>query len=286
MRSVFGLVLVLGVALAGFAVYMVQGYLNQTQAEVQNLASERAKVGELVEVLAITKPLKFGEELKPEDVQKIYLQKAFLPDGVFIEVDALFPKDAKPRYIQRQLEKFEALTAVKVTEPGQAPGLRLSPGMRAFTIEVDAISGVSGFIKPDDRVDVFWSGTVGSEGKSITQSILFQLRVIAVDQSSNTDAVQATVARTVTVEVTSDQVAVLAQAQNTGSLRLSLAGTDAQAPDAPIITTTETMLGIVEAPVIEAAPVVAEEVCTTRERKGTEVVETPIDCATRQPLIP
>ncbi len=39
MRMVFGLVLILGLALAGFAVYMAQGYISQTQAE---LARERA----------------------------------------------------------------------------------------------------------------------------------------------------------------------------------------------------------------------------------------------------
>ena len=31
MRTVFGLVLVVGLALAGFAVYMAQGFISQTQ---------------------------------------------------------------------------------------------------------------------------------------------------------------------------------------------------------------------------------------------------------------
>ena len=39
MRMVFGLVLLAGVALAGFAVYMVQGYVNAYQDQ---LARERA----------------------------------------------------------------------------------------------------------------------------------------------------------------------------------------------------------------------------------------------------
>jgi pilus assembly protein CpaB len=289
MRSAFGLVLVLGVALAGFAVYMVQGYLNQTQAQVQDLATERAKVGELVEVLAVNRAMRFGEELKKEDVQKIYLQKAYLPEGVFVEVDALFPKDAKPRYIQRQIEKFEALATIKVTEPGQAPGLRLRDGMRAFAIEVDATSGVSGFVKPDDLVDVFWTGVAGTEGREITQRILGSARIIAVDQSSDSDAVQAAVARTVTVEVTAAQVAILAQAQNTGRLNLSLVGQTGDAastePDeTPVVTDTNSMLGRTEEVVIEQAPEPVAETCYTRERKGTELIQTPVDCATGLPL--
>jgi pilus assembly protein CpaB len=283
MRSAFGLVLVLGVALAGFAVYMVQGYLNQTQAQVEDLATERAKVGELVEVLAVSRAMKFGEELKKEDVQKIFLQKAFLPEGVFIEVDALFPKDAKPRYIQRQIEKFEALAAIKVTEPGQAPGLRLADGMRAFAIEVDATSGVSGFLKPDDLVDIIWTGVAGSEGREMTRGILSKIRVIAVDQSSDSDAVQAAVARTVTVEVTAPQVAILAQAQNTGKLNLSLVGSNSE-ESVDIQVDTNTMLGIEQEVIIEEAPEPVAEVCYTRERKGTELIQTPVDCATGLPL--
>ena len=39
MRMVFGLVLVVGLALAGFAVYMAQGFISQTQSQ---LAAEQA----------------------------------------------------------------------------------------------------------------------------------------------------------------------------------------------------------------------------------------------------
>jgi pilus assembly protein CpaB len=87
-----------------------------------------------------------------------------------------------------------------------------------------------------------------------------------------------TIARTVTVEVSPQQVAALAQAQATGSLSLSLVGLTDDSVAQVIEVDQRALLGIVEtAPVIEEAPEVAQ-VCTIRERKGAEVIETPVEC--------
>jgi len=72
------------------------------------------------------------------------------------------------------MEKNEPIRASKVTAPGQEAGLTtlLARGMRAFTIKVDVASGVSGFLRPSDLVDVYWSGSVqGGSGQSFTQLI-------------------------------------------------------------------------------------------------------------------
>ena len=52
---------------------------------------------------------------------------------------------------------------VKVTDPGEEAGVtsQLEPGMRAFALRVDVASGVSGFLRPGDRVDIYWTGSVG-----------------------------------------------------------------------------------------------------------------------------
>jgi pilus assembly protein CpaB len=150
--------------------------------------------------------------------------------------------------------------------------------MRAFAISVDVASGVSGFLRPGDRVDVYWSGGVGERGE-VTQLIESDLRLVAIDQSADDNLSGAVIARTVTVEVSPQQVAALAQAQSTGSLSLSLVGQgDATVAEA-IEVDQRTLLGIVDAPVevVEAAPA-APEVCTRRERRGTEVLEIPTPC--------
>ena len=49
MRMVFGLVLLVGIALAGFAVYMAQGFISENQAALE---AERAARGQIVPVFA------------------------------------------------------------------------------------------------------------------------------------------------------------------------------------------------------------------------------------------
>jgi pilus assembly protein CpaB len=280
MRMVFGLVLIVGLALAGFAVYMVQGYLNVTQVELDAMRAAQEKAGPMVEVFVVNKPLNYGDELTKDDVQKILWQKSALPETIFSDEALLFPEGGQPRFILRQMEKFEPLLAVKVTEPGEAAGLtsRLTKGMRAFAIKVDVSSGVSGFVQPNDFVDIIWTGGSSESGnQDITQLIENSVKVIAVDQNANNDlSGSASVARTVTVEVTPEQVARLAQAQATGRLALSLVGSGDSAAVSAVEVDQNALLGIEQK---EVKQVEAEKICSVKERKGDQIVDTPITCA-------
>jgi len=180
------------------------------------------------------------------------------------------------------MEANEPILASKVTDPGEQAGItsRLSRGMRAFTIKVDVASGVSGFLRPTDRVDVYWSGSVqNGNGRSFTQLIKSGVEIIAIDQSANGEEMSANIARTVTVQVSPQDVAVLAQAQATGALSLSLVGDNDDTITGEIQVDQRSLLGLADAPVvaqIEAA--VPEEVCTIKTRRGADVLEIQIPC--------
>jgi len=274
---IFGLVLLVGVALAGFAVYMAQGYINQTASALDQERAFRNQVGELVEVYVVAKPLKYGDPLTQEDVKKIYWQKNALPEGVFSDEAALFPpNEERPRYVLRPMETHEPILEVKITDPGQPAGLTgaLDDGKRAFAISVDASSGVSGFVYPGNFVDIYWTGNDGI--REITRLIESSVNVIAIDQTAAGSSIgSAVVAQTVTVQATQEQVARLAQAQATGKLALSLVGRDSTAIAGKIEVDSASLLGIVAQ---EAIEVEAEKVCTIRNRRGGEVVEIPIPC--------
>jgi len=181
------------------------------------------------------------------------------------------------------MEKDEAVLAVKVTEPGEDAGItsRLERGMRAFAIKVDVSSGVSGFLRPGDRVDIYWTGRAPRSdpnlpASDVTKLIEVGVALIAVDQTSTNDAAEATIARTVTVAATPQQVASLAQAQSTGNLSLSLVGSNDDTVATAIEVDQRSLLGItMEAKTVE---VQKEEICTIRTRRGADVVELPIPC--------
>jgi len=281
MRMVFGLVLLVGVALAGGAVYMAKNYIGAYQAELARERAASQKIVPTVPVYVAERGLKYGEPLTLADVRIVDWPENALPEGVFTDEAALFPANTdKQRLVLRPMERNEAIMMVKVTEPGEDAGItsRLEKGMRAFAIKVDVASGVSGFLRPGDRVDVYWTGQANSNGERIdvTKLIESSVYLIAVDQSANGDIDEAMIARTVTVSVRPEQVAALAQAQATGRLALSLVGTG----DDTVLSTIEIdqrgLLGLAQ--LEEAVVAEAERICTIRTRRGAEVVEIPIPC--------
>ncbi|MDM7932855.1 Flp pilus assembly protein CpaB [Tabrizicola sp.] len=282
MRAVFGLVLVVGMALAGAAVYMIQGYIKQTEVLLQNERAFNEKAGRLVEVFVFNKPLNFGDALQEGDVQLIYWPERALPPTIFRDQAELFPENAPgPRYVMRPTEAFEPVLASRLTEPGQLAGLtaKLGAGQRAFAIRVGVASGVSGFVKPDDYIDIYWTGGVAGMNGEVTRLIESSIQIIAVDNAFNeAQTVSTGDARTVTVAATPEQVARLAQAQSTGRLSMSLVGSGDDIVTDRIEVNTDSMLGIEREQVVVEAPKEVEKVCTIKSRRGGEEVETVIPC--------
>ncbi len=282
MRLVFGLVLIAGLALAGFAVYMAQNYIGAYESA---LAQERAKSTGSVpvaEVYITTRAINYGEEIKPEDVTLAPWPKIALPEDFFSEEKPFFVVGEGPRLAMRPIEKAEVLMEVKVSAPGGDAGLtsRLERGQRAFAVKVDVASGVSGFLRPGDRVDVYWTGRLPGEiGErsqgEVTKLIQTGIRLIAIDQTSEAEFNTATIARTVTVAASPAQVAALAQAQSTGKLSLSLMSQLDDTVAEAIEVDQRSLLGLVAEERVEAK---SEKSCTTRVRRGADVVEIPIPC--------
>lgn len=276
MRIVFALILLIGMGLAGFAVYMAQGRFNEYQSVLDNQRKALQKNVPVKRVFVSNRPLRYGEKLTKDDVRIVAWPENAIPEGAFTDPKDLFSKDKdKPRTVLRAMEKDEAILAVKVTEPGEDAGVasRLTKGMRAFTIRVDVASGVSGFLRPGDRVDVYWSGRIGK--RDVTRLILEGIKLIAIDQIADEDRNNPIVARTVTAEVSPNVVAALVQAQSTGRLLLSLRGAEDETVAGAIEIDQDRLLGIQKQAVEE---VKKEKVCTIKTRKGANVVEIPIPC--------
>lgn len=287
MRVVFGLVLMLGLGLAGFAVFMAKNYIDGYQQQLAAERQQRAPNIETVDIYVANRPLKYGEALDKDAVRLTAFPKTSIPEGVFSTSEDLFPQgEAVMRRALRRMELNEPILAVKVTSPGEEVGItsQLERGMRAFAIKVDVTSGVSGFLRPGDTIDVYWTGNVGAdnmrtEGNStgeVTKLIETGIKLIAVDQVADMDMTEAVIARTVTVAIKPQQVAALAQAQSTGRLSLSLVGALDDTVAEAVEVDQHRLLGITAKAAVELAPL--PETCTIRTRRGAEVIVTPIPC--------
>jgi len=274
MRLVFMLVMITGLGLAGFAVFKVMQQFQVYQAEILRLERSIIAPIETVTVIVATTEMRFGASLTRENVVEVIWPKATAPANAFTDMAVLFgPEGSQPRSVTRVMEPGEPILVSKVTNIGQPADLRslLAEGMRAFTIPIDAVSGVGGFLQPGDRVDVYWSGT-GSNGETVTRLIEEEVILIAIDQTADQDVNRPQLARTATLQVSPNLVAKMVQAQNTGRLTLSLRGID----DSTTVGTFQVGQGEV---VGERAPAPAEEIiCTRTIRRGIDVVEEVIPC--------
>ncbi len=275
MRSVQVGILGIGLALAGFGVYMAQSYVSQTQA---TLAAAQARgvamqPMQTVQVMVAARPLRYGEPITAMDVRPVNWPADAVPPGAFLTLDAVVPDASRPRVALRAMEPSEPLLQVKVSAPGQPAGITamLTPGMRAFTIRVDQNSGISGTLRPSDSVDIYWTGR-GSDQGDVTRLLSGSVRIIALDENADQDRNFNGVPRSITVEAEPEMIATLAQGQGTGRLSLSLVGLDDTAALNQIQVDARSLLGMET----RAAPVV--ERCTVRTRRGSDVVMIEIPC--------
>ncbi len=110
---------------------------------------------------------------------------------------------------------------------------RIRKGMRAMTVKTDVTSSHSGLLRPGDRVDVLLTSSRSEGSTQMTLPLLQNLLVIAVggdvgsvfDQVSDGSENRGR-AVAVTMAVTLEQAALLAQAEDGGVLRLVLRNED------------------------------------------------------------
>ncbi len=96
----------------------------------------------------------------------------------------------------------------------------LKPGSQAVSIPVSATTGISGFVFPGDRVDILLTHSI--EDRQVTELLLEDIRILAVDQRSDTDDRDPIIASTVTLQVTPKEAKIISVAGSLGQLSLSL----------------------------------------------------------------
>jgi pilus assembly protein CpaB len=126
--------------------------------------------------------------------------------------------------------KGEPIVARKVVRAGDSGYLAvvLPAGMRAMAVPVKVETAAGGFILPGDRVDVILSRQIqpengGRNNMFVTNTVLRNIKVLAVDQVAQADKDETTVVgATATLEVTPTDAEVLALAKATGDISLTL----------------------------------------------------------------
>jgi pilus assembly protein CpaB len=93
---------------------------------------------------------------------------------------------------------------------------------RAVTVRVDDVIGVAGFLLPGNRVDVVATHKDDHGGAFSSETILSNIKVLAVDQTAAANTNEPVVVRAVTLEVSPSEAETLLRGKASGSIQLAL----------------------------------------------------------------
>lgn len=127
--------------------------------------------------------------------------------------------------VKEAISQGEPMSARKVIRAGDSNYMAvvLLPGMRAMSIPINADTAAGGFILPGDRVDVLQS-RAGPDGKGfVTETLMHNLRVLAIDQKPQAEKdAKAMVGAVAVLEVPAADAPVLSKGKAQGEMQLAL----------------------------------------------------------------
>ena len=220
---VLGVAVVAATAAALLARSMIGGGTPKAQAKI---APPPIAMSEVLVASANIQP---GLALKPEMVKWQNWPTSAVDASFITHAAAPNLADAlKDTVVRVPLYTGEPISNTAIVH-GDAAGFmaaRLEPGMRAVSIVISVDSGAGGFILPNDRVDVMLATKTGGTPPHVkVKTILGDVRVLAVDQTFAQDKnTKTVVGKTATLELTPVQAELVAAAENTGTISLSLRG--------------------------------------------------------------
>ena len=201
---------------------------------VQRMMANKGAPVAMREVLVATRDLKVEEVLKEDMVKAIKVPADRAPAGA-----AGSFKEVAERWLRIPILAEEPIVEGKLAPRNTPVGVvaRIPKGMRAFAVEVNEQTGVSGFILPEHRVDVVQAKSKSNnpEEKAEAEPILEDVLVLAAGTTTTRPEDKSIQVRTVTLALTPEQVDDVVAARSKGPLSLALRGVNdhAAAPKKP-----------------------------------------------------
>ena len=207
-------VAVVAVLLALLAAFGVYRFLSE-----KTQFAEKARL-ETVGIVVAAVDIPRGAKLNPSQVAISAWPKDQYPKDVFPDTKAVVGRMAI-----REFFPGEPIVESKLVPSDKSAGilsLKIPVGMRAYSVKVNEVVGVGGFIVPDTRVDVLVTTAKSTQHQlgQVSKIVLEDVLVLAVGQSIEGKDSKPTAVNTVTLAVTPEDAEKLALASNDGTIQL------------------------------------------------------------------
>ena len=223
------------------AAWAVRSWISAQEPKVVAQPAKPApQVVSSVEVLVASDQMPAGLIVNPENLKWQKWPEAGLSDA-YITRESGNLEDFTGSVTREAIAKGEPISASKLVKPGDHGFLAavLQPGMRAITIPINANNSIAGLLFPGDHVDLLVTHQVTGPGgakRRVTETVMTNVRVIAVDARTQSADGKPVVGKSITVELAPKQVEQVVVARGIGSFSValrSLASTEVAANDSP-----------------------------------------------------
>ncbi|HEY1313359.1 MAG TPA: Flp pilus assembly protein CpaB [Steroidobacteraceae bacterium] len=171
-----------------------------------------------VHILASAMNLPVGTKIDSKQVKVMEVLPGEEPAGAFHDLKEIEGKVTVANVSAGQL----LLAPMFIKEGDSALAAVVGRDKRAVTVRVDDVVGVAGFLMPGNRVDVVATHKDDKTGAMTSETILSDIKVLAVDQTTAVNSNEPVVVHAVTLEVTPSDGETLLMGKAEGSIQLAL----------------------------------------------------------------
>jgi pilus assembly protein CpaB len=208
---------VLGVSLV-FALVVSSVFYQMTARS--SSSKKAAETTDQKDLVVATRPLGVGWMIKPADVKIAKVPTEGFPKGAFNKVEDVLDRPVISNVLLDE-PILEGRLAAKGSGLGLAPTIPV--GMRAVTVRVNDVAGISGFVLPGMKVDVLVTGHPPNGEGTMTTTCLQNMLVLSAGTTMTPDPRGQTIqAPTVTLLVDPEQAETLTLASSEGRIQLVL----------------------------------------------------------------
>lgn len=213
------LIRILGVVLSVLAAAASVWWLRS--GGLQEQAEKKPEPVKKLSLVVAAEPLRYAQRITPAQVKIIDWMGATIPADAFENIEAIGMTEDGP-YALAGIAKGVPILRSQLTAPGQKPSLsaRLAENEVAVTIPVNTITGVAGFVLPEERVDVILNRRV--DDRHYADVVLQNVRVIAVNSVPDAGGGEPVQAKSLTFATSREDAQRLEVASSLGEVSLVL----------------------------------------------------------------
>ncbi|ALE16854.1 Flp pilus assembly protein RcpC /CpaB [Altererythrobacter epoxidivorans] len=221
------LIVGLAIFIGLIAVYLANSYFSG----MERRSEREAEANRMARIVVATQDFQFGSPITSTNIRLANWPANSVPQGAFVSIEEAIRGG---RVALRPIAIGEPILATKVSgEGGRATLASILPEeLRAVSIPVNPVSGVGGFVRAGDVVDVMLTRQIPGDGAStqdqMTTVVLENVLVLAIDQVADEKQTEPAVGQTATLQTDAFGAQKLTLARRIGELSLMLRNVENQ----------------------------------------------------------